>query len=132
MYFTRGFLLESDLPPWGVIAYQPIDEGIYANLALNFINFDSINPNDYYAGQYEYLMQSHMICNVVGNFFTALSLLVFGDNYFGLRMGVVFIGYLILILFCLTINELRKTYGAEEKGALTMAFLLIIALLRFL
>lgn len=129
VYFARGFLLESDLPPWGVIAYQPIDEGIYANLALNFINFGSINPNDYYAGQYEYLMQSHMICNVVGNFFTALSLLVFGDNYFGLRMGVVFIGYLILILFCLTINELRKTYGAEEKGALTMAFLLIIALL---
>lgn len=129
MYFARGFLLESDLPPWGVIAYQPIDEGTYANLALNFFNFGSINPNDYYEGQYEFLMQSHVICNVVGNFFTALSLLVFGDNYFGLRMGVVFIGYLILILFCLTINELRKAYGAEKKGTLTMAFLLIIALL---
>lgn len=129
VYFARGFLLESDLPPWGVIAYQPIDEGTYANLALNFINFGSINPNDFYAGQYEFLMQSHVICNVVGNFFTALSLLIFGDNYFGLRMGVVFIGYLILILFCLTLKELRKIYGAEEKGALTMAFLLVVTLL---
>lgn len=129
VYFARGLLLESDLPPWGIIAYQPIDEGIYANLALNFINFGSINPNDYYAGQYEYLMQSHMICNVVGNFFTALSLLIFGDNYFGLRMGVVFIGYLILILFCLTINELRKVYGREDKNAIIMALLLVVALL---
>lgn len=129
VYFSRVLFLESDLPPWGVAAYQPIDEGTYANLALNLINFGSINPNDYYAGQYEFLMQSHVICNVVGNFFTALSLLIFGDNYFGLRIGVVFIGYLILILFCLTINELRKAYGREDKNAAIMALLLVVALL---
>lgn len=128
LYFSRALFLESDLPPWGVITYQPIDEGTYANLALNLINFGSIDPNDYYAGQYEFLMQSHVICNLIGNFFVGGSLLVFGDNYFGLRMGVVIVGYLILILFCLTISELRKAYGAKEKSAFTMAFFVVLAL----
>ena len=128
VYFSRAFFLESDLPPWGLVAYQPIDEGTYANLALNLINFGSIDPNDYYAGQYEFFMQPHVICNVVGNAFVALSLFCLGDNYYGLRMGVVIMGYLILILFCLTIRELRKTYGAKTQGAKTMAALLIIAL----
>lgn len=128
LYFSRALFLESDLPPWGVITYQPIDEGTYANLALNLINFGSIDPNAYYQGQYEFLMQSHVICNLIGNFFVGISLMVFGDNYFGLRMGVVVIGYLILILFCLTISELRKAYGAKEKSPLTMAFLVILAL----
>ena len=129
VYFSRALFLESDLPPWGVASYQPVDEGTYANLALNLINFGSIDPNDYYQGQYEFLMQPHVICNVVGNFFTALSLICLGDNYFGLRMGVVFIGYLVLILFCLTINELRKAYGREDKNATVMALLLVVAFL---
>lgn len=128
IYFMRGFFLESDLPPWGVAGYQPIDEGIYASLALNLFSFGSIDPNDYYAGQYDYLMQSHVICNVVGNAFVALSLFCFGDNYFGLRMSVVFVGYLVLILFCLTIKEIRKAYGVEAQSSKTMAALLIVAL----
>lgn len=129
VYFSRAFFLESDLPPWGVVAYQPVDEGTYANLALNWVNFGSIDPNDYYAGQYEFLMQPHAICDVVGNLFVGLSLFCFGDNYFGLRMGVVFAGYLVLILFCLTIGELRKAYGAEEQSAPVMALLMVLALL---
>lgn len=128
VYFARAFFLESDLPPWGLVAYQPIDEGTYANLALNLINFGSIDPNDYYAGQYEFFMQPHVICNVVGNAFVALSLFCLGDNYFGLRMGVVVMGYLVLILFCVTIAELRKAYGAKTQSAKVMALLLVVAL----
>lgn len=129
VYFSRAFFLESDPPPWGLVTYQPIDEGIYANLALNMVNFGSIDPNDYYGEQYEYLMQSHVICDVVGNLFTGVTLAIFGDNYFGLRMGVVCAGYLVLILFCLTIAELRKAYGAKEPSAALMALFLILTLL---
>ena len=41
---TRLLFLDADLPPWGVINYQPADEGAYAMMALNKYNYGKISP----------------------------------------------------------------------------------------
>ena len=51
---SRLLFLDEDLPPWGIINYQPIDEGSYAILALNQYNYDAISP-DVFNGDVEYI-----------------------------------------------------------------------------
>lgn len=80
IFSLRFFYIESDLAaPWGVLNYQPIDEGVYANLALNKINYGVLNPNLAIDPQYEYLMQPHVITNIFGNTIIYIGLKLFGS-----------------------------------------------------
>ena len=83
IYFLRIIYIDADVPAWGVSTYMPIDEGIYAELALNLLTFGSIDPNQYFQGQYEFLVSAQATINVFGNLVTYVTLLLFGDNYFG-------------------------------------------------
>jgi 4-amino-4-deoxy-L-arabinose transferase-like glycosyltransferase len=116
LYFLRVLYLDADAAPWGVVTYQPIDEGVYGDLALNVINFGSMNPNDYYQGLYQYQMQAHVISGFFTNMVVLFFLKLFGDTYYGFRMGSVVVGYLILLLFYLTLKEMARK--AAHKAAL--------------
>lgn len=114
LYFLRVLYLDADAAPWGVVTYQSIDEGVYGGLALNVLNFGSMNPNDYYQGLYQYQMQAHVISGFFTNMVVLFFLKLFGDTYYGFRMGSVVIGYLVLVLFYLTLKEMAKKNARKE------------------
>ena len=115
IFSLRFLYIESDLAvPWGVLNYQPIDEGIYANLALNKINYGVLNPNLAIDPQYKYLMQPHVITNIFGNTIIYIGLKLFGDNYLGFRIGAIMIGLLSSILLYFTLCNIQKRITQKQ------------------
>lgn len=129
IYGLRIMNLDQDLPPWGVGVYQPKDEGFYSILAINEFEYGAINPlNPLVEGEsYPMLMQEHGRINILGNLLHMASFHLLGDNYYGLRMPMVAIGFLNLLILGLILLQLRKRYGRgtmlELWGILGMLFL---------
>lgn len=111
LYCLRVFNLDQDLPAWGVAFYQPKDEGCYALLAVNEWEYGTITPENPLEEGTTMLVQEHMRTNLLGNFLEIASFHLFGDNYYGLRMPMVLIGFLNLLLLGLVLLQLRKRYG---------------------
>ena len=44
IFALRAYDLEADIPARGLVLYQPIDEGAYANMALYQYNYQSLYP----------------------------------------------------------------------------------------
>lgn len=117
IYFFRIINLDQDLPPWGVGAYQPADEGAYAMLAINLQNYGVINPISPEAtgiGYGSYTPPS-LRTNILGNLFSYIGLTLLGDNYFGLRLPYVLFGFINLMLFLIILNIMRKKYGTGQN-----------------
>lgn len=132
VYFVRLLYIDADIrAPWGVLNYQPFDEGCYGALALHKMDFGTINPNNYYNGTYEYLNAAHVINNLVGNIFSYFTMTIFGDNYLGFRLGPILAGYIIIILFVLVLDELILKYKKKYDVKLTITFFLFIIYLLF-
>ena len=93
-FITRLLFLDSDLPPWGIINYQPVDEGTYSMMALNLYNYGDITP-EIFNGDIEYITSPHIRINVIGNALIYMCLKLFGDNYWGLRVSSVICGLII-------------------------------------
>ena len=132
VYFARLLYIDSDVrAPWGVLNYQPFDEGCYGALALHKINFGTMNPNNFYSGTYEYLMVAHVINNLIGNVFSYFTMIIFGDNYLGFRLGPVIAGYIVTILFVLILKEFMSKYNKKEnlKSKLTFYFFITYLIL---
>lgn len=129
IYFLRIIYIDADVPAWGVSTYMPIDEGIYAELALNLLTFGSIDPNQYFQGQYEFLVSAQATINVFGNLVTYATLLLFGDNYFGLRMGTVIIGLILIWLVYGTVANVLKKIVADSPGVAYLIALCCAAIL---
>ncbi len=128
VFSLRLIYIESDFAaPWGVLNYQPIDEGVYANLALNKINYGVLNPNLTIDPQYEYLMQPHVITNIFGNTIVYIGLKLFGDNYLGFRIGSIIIGLLSSILLYFTLYNIQKRM-TEKQTISKKSYLLISAI----
>lgn len=130
VYFSRIVFLDADLPAWGVSAYQPIDEGIYATLALNMQNYGTLSPNEVIGGQY-FLITSQELFNLPLNIMTYFGMVLFGDNYFGFRIGSVVIGYINLALLVWIITTLfehdEKMAGYRFESAFLVAILYILS-----
>lgn len=123
VYFVRLLFIDADIcAPWGVLNYQPIDEGCYAELALNMENFGTINPNTYYNGVYDYYIGPQAINNLIGNAFSFVTMRFFGDTYLGLRLGPIIAGYMICILYLLILSELMKNTKNESSKIIFFFF----------
>lgn len=107
LYFIRIINISADLPAWGVINYQPVDEGLYGNMALNMVNFGSVDPNSFF-GQDLYFMQGHVINDIIGNIFVYIGLFLFGDNYFGFRFPIVVVSLMSFLLLIFSFNKIRS------------------------
>jgi len=117
IYFVRLLYIDADIrAPWGVLNYQPFDEGCYGSLALHKMTFGTINPNNYFNGAYEYSMESHVINNLIGNVFSYLPMKIFGKNYLGFRLGPIIAGYIIAIIFVLTLKEFLSKYDISKTS----------------
>lgn len=121
---TRLLFLDADLPPWGVINYQPADEGAYAMMALNKYNYGKISPEPL-LGHVEYVTSQHVRTNIVGNILVYIGLLILGDNYWGFRIGSVLCGGVIFFLSGAIMKEIGRRNGMKEETVrgLTMAVL---------
>lgn len=115
IYCLRIINLDQDLPPWGVGTYQPKDEGAYAVLAINEMEYGAINLENTEATGLDFPMfiQEHFRINLLGNLLQMLVFDIFGDNYYGLRMSMVLIGFLNLVLLGVILLDLRKKYGRK-------------------
>ena len=132
IFSLRLLFIDSDIStPWGMLNYQPIDEGIYANLALNKINFGSINPNTTLNGKYEYLMQPHVIVNIFGNTIVYIGLKLFGDNFLGFRVGSIFISFITTIIIYFTLNNIIKENCFNKRNTGFFSLILPVLTLYF-
>jgi len=57
-----------------------------------------------------------MRSNILGNLLNIVSFHMFGDNYYGLRMPMVLIGFLNLSVLGIVLLELRKQYGKRTSA----------------
>lgn len=114
LYFLLRFLnIESDLPPWGIINYQPMDEGQYATMAINKLEYGTMRPDLKETG-IDFLTCAHIRTNFIGNALIYLGLRLFGDNYIGLRSSSLFFGLLNFVLFILILSKLKKKFTYSE------------------
>ena len=131
LFCCRIFHIDQDLPPWGVVTYQPIDEGQYAQSAINKQTFGAINASDptktglKYPVFTEYSLRS----NILGNSLTILGLKYLGDNYYGLRVPYVIIGLINLLLFAATLRTLQQEHGSNKRD--TWVLLAFVGFLLF-
>lgn len=125
IYFMRIAFLDADVPAWGVSAYQPIDEGIYATLALNMQNYGTVSPNEIIDGD-PFLITSQELFNLPLNIVTYLGMLILGDNYFGFRIGSVLIGYINLVMLAWIVKVLFEKNEALAEHRYEAAFLIAI------
>lgn len=117
--------LDFDLPPWQVTFYQPIDELFYTIPAFNIFHFSQFAysplPGEVPEGSPANLLQ---------NLLTLLTLCLFGNNYFGLRMASVLAGFISLLLLCkASASALKKTFketGSGNKIFCSVAIVFII------
>lgn len=113
VFCLRLLKLELDLPPWGVANYQPMDEGQYATMALNKYNYGSMRL-DINLQERSFMTGAHFRNNIVGNVLVYIGMLLFGDNYYGLRSSSVLVGFINLILLGVVLHNLRNTNGKEN------------------
>ena len=106
LFSFRLLHLDADIPNWGITHYMPIDEGSYSLMALNKYDYGTVDPSYLFDGSAPYVAPQ-LRNNLIGNIFTYVSLQVFGDNYYGLRIpsAVYF-----LIIFCGTVWIFKYIY----------------------
>ena len=79
IFSIRIIHLDSDMPNYGIAYYQQVDEGPYAYLALNKINYGYINP-DLMVDEVDQYTAPHLRTNLVGNLLSYITIKIFGKN----------------------------------------------------
>lgn len=113
LFFVRIINIEADIPQTYLVDYSSTDEGIYANLALNLQNWGTLM----YPLKVSGISLKHnpqIILDIIGNLIVYIFMFIFGDNYYGFRLGVVFVAFLTIIFIFLSIRNLKKVYKIKN------------------
>lgn len=104
VFSLRILKLDVDLPGYGVGAYNPSDEGIYAFMALNVYNNGELNPKVEVADGHTVVPYTAYHCrnNLIENILVYAGMSIFGDNYTGFRIAITFISFCNLLLIMLS------------------------------
>jgi len=124
LFLIRIINIEADIPQTYLVDYSSTDEGIYGNLALNLQNWGSLmHPLKISGITLEQNLQ--IILDIIGNTVIYVFMFIFGDNYYGFRLGIVFVAFLTLIFIVLSIKKLKENYGINHHyfEILTLLFL---------
>jgi hypothetical protein len=128
--FVRVLYLDRDLPPYDETKFGQKDEQAYNFTSLNLYHFGSISkPID------DSFRIQGSIKFILNNAFTYATLVIFGNNYYGLRAGAVLASLLVFLLFfrllgldAMTIPENKKKYIQFIIGsALVLDFGFLVA-----
>ena len=131
LYFLRVINLEQDLPPWGIANYQPMDEGQYATMAINEYKYHSFRP-DLQLTDINFDTNAHVRNDLVGNIAVYIGLLVFGNTYYGLRMGSVLFGFLNIVLLVLGLFHFYKKGEKNKFNNIVFLGLVVYSILDFI
>ena len=111
IYLTSHIIfLDSDPPSWDISMYQPIDEMFYSNTAFNLFHYHDIQHK-----VVPYVDSDSSILNLFGNSITYITLSIFGNNYYGLRMSSVIISLAILIFLYYTLINYIKNQSLDNS-----------------
>ena len=130
--FLRLLFLDSDIPIPAITEYVPIDEMYYNHAAFNLYHYGELTNQTV-----PYVNDDGTPKNILENVITALTLTIWGNNYYGLRMAsvlaaiiVVFLLYLFLIrLFHVRDNNL---IAIEKTNSLEIKHIAIVLALTYL
>lgn len=128
IFCLRIIGLDADTTNWGILNYQSVDEGVYNYLALNQINFGSINPDFMELGTVKQYTAEHVRTNIIGNLFTFAGIKLLGDNYYGFRISSVICVTLIFLLIFLILIELGKKYTYSNSKLQKFCYLVLLYL----
>lgn len=107
---TRSIFLDRDQPPFDVSQLQPIDEFFYSIPAFNLFHYGSLTHQ-----VVPYVPSDGSPLDFLENVWTWLTLELFGNNYFGLRMASVFAA---LGVFLLLFVVLRRQMPLPVAGSI--------------
>jgi len=84
--------LDGDLPVWNIANYTPLDEGAYAMQAIQNVNPQTVYKiNQIDSDEFRQWNSSMCLMNTM---FNTVTLKLFGDNYYGLRLSLLLFLYL--------------------------------------
>lgn len=121
VFSVRLIHLDQDMPDINVSFYNPGDEGIYNTTAINTIAYGTKDPSE---GEFPYYTADSVKLNLINHYVTVLSMKLFGDNFWGLRMPAILYSALSLLLLCLSMDCLCKENHVEvekKRGAILLA-----------
>lgn len=113
LFFVRIINIEADIPQTYLVDYSSTDEGIYANLALNLQNWGTLMHPLKVSG-ISLKHNPQIILDIIGNLIVYIFMFIFGDNYYGFRLGVVFVAFLTIIFIFLSIRNLKKVHKIKN------------------
>ncbi len=100
-------------PPNSYTVYYPIDELYYSQIGVDFYKYNELlNKEDLPAWGLPY----------VTNFFTYIGLVIFGNNYTGLRFSSLLFGIVSLVFFYLILKRITQNTMLRYLGVLLLAF----------
>lgn len=128
IFSFRILNLDADVPNWGMTHYMPIDEGSYSLMALNKIDYGTVDPSDLFDGMAPYVAPQ-LRNNLIGNVITYISFCIFGDTYYGLRMPSVLYALILFVGIAFLMRATLKKAEVNTIFSKITGFLLIFLLL---
>lgn len=105
---TRCVYLDRDLPPTGISSHVAIDEMYYTITAFNLYHYGETIFNPVPATDLP-SAEDTQPNNILENCLTYLTLIIFGNNYYGVRMAAVLAALISFIFFYLVILGMERT-----------------------
>ncbi len=112
--------LDADLPNYELSKYMPLDEGYYAQDAIRIVRSEITDKQHIIDDTQIKQWTSSESC--LTTVFCAISLAIFGNNYYGLRLSMVIISAMIE---CMVALSFLKIQSDEETGKDGLTFLLL-------
>ena len=107
----RFINLDKDLPSFGISLYQANDEGSYSTMALKLQNYGSLTETN--TENISLTTSSTFRANILGNLAQVLTLFLFGDNYYGLRLPYALAAVAVILI---TLHVIKKCVERYEMG----------------
>lgn len=120
---SRVLFLDRDLPPWQLTEYQPIDEFYYSITGFNLYHYGQVAPRIV-----SYVPTDGTIENLLGNILTFITLKIFGNTYFGLRMPSVIASFLTFLMLYFIF---RRRLDNDDKKFKVIIFWMIYLVFDF-
>ena len=128
---TRCAFLDRDLPPNGISNYVVLDEQFYTIPAFDWYNTDQ--PYNTFDLSDEYSLKYSQPINVLQNLMTYVSLLTFGNNYYGLRMASVVAALVsFILLFIIFSRIMLHSQKDRTEGELQHHYYLLLFFMAYL
>jgi len=106
---------------WDISYYQPIDEFYYSLGAFNLYHH-----GEYDFQQFSFIYENKYITNYFTELMVFISLKIFGNNYYGLRMASVFAGFVIVLLLFSILYSYQKNLQRDYPKYIFILLLMYI------